>query len=86
MICKRRRIPLLIYVYQTRFFLLHFLQVMKVKLQPPSASEFPAYNPILPPTAITQVMLVANPRKVKTAIYLIIGYLKALFFCKEDYA
>ena len=37
---------------------------MKVKLQPPSGSELPAYNPILPPSAITQVLLVANPRKV----------------------
>lgn len=37
---------------------------MKVKLQPPSGSELPAYNPILPPSAITQVMLIANPAKV----------------------
>lgn len=39
---------------------------MKVKLQPPSASDLPAFNPILPPAAITQVMLIANPRKVST--------------------
>lgn len=37
---------------------------MRVKLQPPSGSELPAYNPILPPSAITQVMLIANPAKV----------------------
>lgn len=37
---------------------------MKVKLQPPSATDLPAYNPILPPAAITQVMLLANPQKV----------------------
>jgi len=37
---------------------------MKVKLQPPSGSELPAHNPILPPSAITQVMLIANPAKV----------------------
>ena len=37
---------------------------MKVKLQPPSATELPGYNPILPPSAITQVMLLANPNKV----------------------
>ena len=37
---------------------------MKVKLQPASATDLPAYNPILPPAAITQVMLVANPHKV----------------------
>ncbi|OWF37796.1 ADP-ribosylation factor-binding protein GGA1-like [Mizuhopecten yessoensis] len=38
-------------------------KVMKVKLQPPSATDLPAYNPILPPAAITQVMLFANPHK-----------------------
>ena len=37
---------------------------MKVKLQPPSATDLPAYNPILPPAAITQIMLVANPKRV----------------------
>ena len=40
--------------------------MMKVKLQPPSATDLPAHNPILPPTAITQVMLVANPLKAST--------------------
>ena len=40
--------------------------MMKVKLQPPSATDLPAYNPILPPTAITQVMLIANPHKVSS--------------------
>ncbi|XP_006824429.1 ADP-ribosylation factor-binding protein GGA1-like [Saccoglossus kowalevskii] len=40
-------------------------RVMKVKLQPPSASELPAFNPILPAAAITQVMLLANPNKEK---------------------
>ncbi|ELU12059.1 hypothetical protein CAPTEDRAFT_52512, partial [Capitella teleta] len=38
-------------------------KVMKVKLQPPSATDLPAFNPILPPAAITQVMLIANPQK-----------------------
>ena len=37
---------------------------MRVKLQPPSGSELPLHNPILPPSAITQVMLIANPAKV----------------------
>jgi len=37
---------------------------MRVKLQPPSGSELPPHNPILPPSAITQVMLIANPAKV----------------------
>uniref|UniRef100_A0A4W5MNL2 Golgi-associated, gamma adaptin ear containing, ARF binding protein 1 n=1 Tax=Hucho hucho TaxID=62062 RepID=A0A4W5MNL2_9TELE len=38
-------------------------KVMKVKLQPPSGTELPAFNPILPPAAITQVLLLANPHK-----------------------
>ncbi|KAG8191165.1 hypothetical protein JTE90_016677 [Oedothorax gibbosus] len=36
---------------------------MKIKLQPPSATDLPPHNPILPPAAITQVMLLANPNK-----------------------
>ncbi|XP_047435313.1 ADP-ribosylation factor-binding protein GGA3a isoform X2 [Mugil cephalus] len=38
---------------------------MKVKLQPPSGTELAPFNPILPPAAITQVMLLANPLKEK---------------------
>lgn len=41
---------------------------MKVKLQPPSATDLPAYNPILPPSAITQIMLLANPQKEKVRL------------------
>lgn len=38
---------------------------MKVKLQPPSATELAPFNPILPPASITQIMLLANPTKVR---------------------
>lgn len=37
---------------------------MKVKLQPPSGAELAPFNPILPPAAISQVVLLANPLKV----------------------
>ncbi|XP_041098172.1 ADP-ribosylation factor-binding protein GGA1 isoform X2 [Polyodon spathula] len=40
-------------------------KVMKVKLQPPSGTELPAFNPVVPPAAITQVLLLANPHKEK---------------------
>ncbi|XP_033117970.1 ADP-ribosylation factor-binding protein GGA1-like [Anneissia japonica] len=40
-------------------------KTMRIKLQPPSATDLPVHNPILPPSAITQVMLVANPQKEK---------------------
>uniref|UniRef100_A0A671VB56 Golgi associated, gamma adaptin ear containing, ARF binding protein 3a n=1 Tax=Sparus aurata TaxID=8175 RepID=A0A671VB56_SPAAU len=39
--------------------------MMKVRLQPPSGTELAPFNPILPPAAITQVMLLANPLKEK---------------------
>uniref|UniRef100_A0A672FUE6 ADP-ribosylation factor-binding protein GGA3-like n=1 Tax=Salarias fasciatus TaxID=181472 RepID=A0A672FUE6_SALFA len=39
-------------------------KMMKVRLQPPSGTELAPFNPVLPPAAITQVMLLANPLKV----------------------
>lgn len=47
---------------------LSWLQVMKVKLQPPSGTELPAFNPIVHPSAITQVLLLANPQKVRAQL------------------
>ncbi|XP_077183969.1 ADP-ribosylation factor-binding protein GGA3 isoform X2 [Paroedura picta] len=41
---------------------------MKVKLQPPSGTELAPFNPIQAPGAITQVMLLANPRKEKVRL------------------
>ncbi|XP_069557434.1 ADP-ribosylation factor-binding protein GGA1-like [Brachyistius frenatus] len=41
---------------------------MAVKLQPPSGTELPAFNPILPPAAVTQILLVANPNKEKVQL------------------
>nr|XP_015212144.1 PREDICTED: ADP-ribosylation factor-binding protein GGA3 [Lepisosteus oculatus] len=41
---------------------------MKVKLQPPSGTELAPFNPVLPPSAITQVMLLANPLKDKVRL------------------
>ncbi|CAG5928959.1 unnamed protein product [Menidia menidia] len=43
-------------------------KVMKVKLQPPSSTELPAFNPILPPAAVTQILLLANPQKEKVRL------------------
>ncbi|XP_075894001.1 ADP-ribosylation factor-binding protein GGA1-like isoform X2 [Nelusetta ayraudi] len=43
-------------------------KVMKVKLQPPSTTELPAFNPILPPAAVTQILLLANPHKEKVRL------------------
>ncbi|XP_034045516.1 ADP-ribosylation factor-binding protein GGA1 [Thalassophryne amazonica] len=41
---------------------------MSVKLQPPSGMELPAFNPVLPPAAITQILLLANPNKEKVQL------------------
>eukprot|EP00731_Ephydatia_muelleri_P029239 Em0020g883a len=40
-------------------------KVMRVKLQPPSGTTLAAFNPILPPPMISQVLLLANPSKTK---------------------
>lgn len=47
---------------------------MKIKLQPASRSDLPVYNPILPPSVITQVMLIANPRKEQIRLKYKISY------------
>ncbi|XP_060642421.2 ADP-ribosylation factor-binding protein GGA2 isoform X1 [Anolis sagrei] len=36
---------------------------MAIKLQPATGSELPAFNPLLPPTVISQVLLLNNPQK-----------------------
>ncbi|XP_033945074.1 ADP-ribosylation factor-binding protein GGA1-like [Pseudochaenichthys georgianus] len=41
---------------------------MAVKLQPPSGTELPAFNPVLPPAAVTQILLLANPNKDKVQL------------------
>uniref|UniRef100_A0A6Q2ZC83 Golgi-associated, gamma adaptin ear containing, ARF binding protein 1 n=1 Tax=Esox lucius TaxID=8010 RepID=A0A6Q2ZC83_ESOLU len=43
-------------------------ETMKVKLQPASGTALPAYNPVLPPAAITQILLLANPHKEKVKL------------------
>uniref|UniRef100_A0AAX7SXN0 Golgi-associated, gamma adaptin ear containing, ARF binding protein 1 n=1 Tax=Astatotilapia calliptera TaxID=8154 RepID=A0AAX7SXN0_ASTCA len=43
-------------------------KTMAVKLQPPSGTELPAFNPILPPAAVTQILLLANPNKEKVKL------------------
>lgn len=53
---REKQNPNVVFIYQ--------LQTMAVKLQPPSGTELPAFNPILPPAAVTQILLLANPNKV----------------------
>ena len=42
---------------------------MRVKLQTPAGTELAPYNPMLPPSNISQIMLLANPTKVHTYIH-----------------
>lgn len=51
-----------------------FFQTCKVKLQPPSGNDLPAFNPFLPPCAITQIMLISNPDKIKASLKFIVSY------------
>ncbi|XP_041085533.1 ADP-ribosylation factor-binding protein GGA1-like [Polyodon spathula] len=43
-------------------------KAMRIKLQTATSSELPAFNPILPPAAISQVMLLTNPQKEKVRL------------------
>ncbi|XP_022593768.1 ADP-ribosylation factor-binding protein GGA3-like isoform X1 [Seriola dumerili] len=43
-------------------------KTMLVKLQPASGTHLPPYNPLLPPSATSQVLLLANPQKRKVRL------------------
>ncbi|XP_037522493.1 ADP-ribosylation factor-binding protein GGA2 isoform X2 [Rhipicephalus sanguineus] len=49
-------------------------KTMRIKVQPPTATELPPHNPILPAAAITQVMLIANPAKDKVRLKYKLSY------------
>lgn len=61
-------------MFNSWMFVLPILQMMKVKLQSPSGTELAPFNPVLPPAAITQVMLFANPLKVELSLELFCLY------------
>jgi len=46
----------------------------KVKLQNPTTRSLPAHNPFVPASAITQVMLIANPMKKDVSFKYIVSY------------
>ncbi|XP_054615097.1 ADP-ribosylation factor-binding protein GGA3 [Dunckerocampus dactyliophorus] len=56
---------------------------MKVKLQPPSGTELAAFNPILPPASITQIMLLANPSKEKVRLRYKLAFTLGDRLCNE---
>ncbi|KMQ84509.1 adp-ribosylation factor-binding protein gga1 [Lasius niger] len=46
----------------------------KCRLQAPSGTKLPAHNPFLPPSAITQIMLIANPFKEPIYLKFMLSY------------
>ncbi|KAJ2949231.1 hypothetical protein O0L34_g6182 [Tuta absoluta] len=46
----------------------------KVRLLPPSGTSLPAFNPFLPPPALTQVLLVARPGRAPVNLKFVITY------------
>ncbi|XP_012275349.1 ADP-ribosylation factor-binding protein GGA3 [Orussus abietinus] len=49
-------------------------QKCKCRLQPPSGTTLPGHNPFLPPSAITQIMLIANPHKESLSLKFMLSY------------
>lgn len=50
------------------------VQSYKVRLLPASGTSLPAYNPFLPPPAVTQLMLLAAPPGAAPALKFILTY------------
>ncbi|KAG5316329.1 GGA1 protein, partial [Acromyrmex insinuator] len=46
----------------------------KCRLQAPSGTKLPPHNPFLPPSAITQIMLIANPLKEPVSLKCMLSY------------
>ncbi|XP_030755451.1 ADP-ribosylation factor-binding protein GGA1 isoform X2 [Sitophilus oryzae] len=46
----------------------------KLKLQSPSSTDLPPFNAFLPPAAITQIMLIANPELVRVSLKFVVSY------------
>ncbi|XP_063921766.1 ADP-ribosylation factor-binding protein GGA3-like [Zophobas morio] len=55
----------------------------KLKLQPPSATTLPSYNPFLPPAAITQIMVIACPEDVQLFLKFIVSFVMDEETCTE---
>eukprot|EP00112_Aurelia_sp_Birch-Aquarium-sp1_P002438 Seg127.2 transcript_id=Seg127.2/GoldUCD/mRNA.D3Y31 product="ADP-ribosylation factor-binding protein GGA3" protein_id=Seg127.2/GoldUCD/D3Y31 len=50
-------------------------KIMRIKLQTPSATTLPPFNPLLPPSAISQIMLIANPSKETIRMQVRVSYM-----------
>ncbi|GLH03812.1 ADP-ribosylation factor-binding protein GGA1 [Gryllus bimaculatus] len=66
---SKNSLPLQNYIFQAVV-----PKTCKCRLLPPSGSDLPAHNPFLPPSAITQVMLIANPNKEPVSLKFMVSY------------
>ena len=46
----------------------------KIKLQPASATDLPPHNPFLPPSVITQILLLLNPNDIDVSLKVVVTY------------
>ncbi|KAM6299386.1 ADP-ribosylation factor-binding protein GGA2 [Aegotheles albertisi] len=58
-------------------------KTMKIKLQPASGSELPAFSPLLPPAVVSQVLLLANPHKDPIRLRYRLAFTRGLQPCSE---
>lgn len=54
----------------------------RLRLLQPSSTTLPAHNPFLPPSAITQIMLIASPNKIPISLKFVISYIMDEETCK----
>ncbi|XP_014277342.1 ADP-ribosylation factor-binding protein GGA1 [Halyomorpha halys] len=55
----------------------------RLRLLQPSSTTLPAHNPFLPPSAITQIMLIASPNKIPISLKFVISYIMDEETCTE---
>ncbi|CAH1399675.1 unnamed protein product [Nezara viridula] len=55
----------------------------RLRLLQPSSTTLPAHNPFLPPSAITQIMLIASPNKIPINLKFVISYIMDEETCTE---
>ncbi|XP_041893533.1 ADP-ribosylation factor-binding protein GGA2 [Corvus kubaryi] len=58
-------------------------KTMQIKLQPASGSELPAFNPLLPPAVVSQVLLLANPHKDPIRLRYKLVFMQGVQPCSE---
>ncbi|XP_062470718.1 ADP-ribosylation factor-binding protein GGA2 [Pezoporus occidentalis] len=58
-------------------------KTMKIKLQPASGSELPAFSPLRPPAVLSQVLLLSNPHKDPIRLRYKLAFTQGMQPCSE---